>query len=140
MSLFTSDIMHGFGFHSEATLNRTPKSPSSDLPTKTCGPSMGGHIVTTILSWIPGISIISAIYDFVIAHKCAAQAKELRKSAEEWSNSSEKIGLIAKANEDALACEHLAQSYRARGTATLLQASVLLMIFDIGATIGRFRR
>lgn len=79
--------------------------------------------LTMIASWIPGLCIISAIYHLVLANEYADLAK-----------SSEKHGHKSQAEDE----RSFAKALRIRAASEFLQASVILMIFDLGATMARF--
>lgn len=75
--------------------------------------------VTNVLSWIPGLSIISGVYYLYKAHQVDKRIEN------------------SEISED---CDIYATALRGRAIASFLQASIFLAVLDIIATIGRFSK
>lgn len=113
-NFFKEDLGQAFGFH----LNSNPNSTSFAVHRH----GLMGHNVTRILSWIPLISIIAAIYDLRRARVYSLQFSTKMRQTTIYS----------------VDYENLALSYEKRAIATLCQATVFLMLFDLFATAFRY--
>jgi hypothetical protein len=116
MSICNGSIGSAFGFHSSSNKKVLFFGGEGDFP-----PLSKGHFwtnLTNVLSWIPGLCLISAVYHLYRA----SQAEKASLKAHMFTSE-----LLYYAN-----------ALRARAITEIFQVSSLFIFVDTGVSIGRF--